>query len=49
MLGKFSDLKEGDEIECLKVEFKQKPLHIASGVSGAISSGSKRFDIHARR
>ena len=47
VLGGFNDYREGDEIECLKVEWKARSLQIEDGASGSIavqsdsSSGSK--------
>jgi hypothetical protein len=35
-LEKFSDFQENDEVECLKVNWKQRQLTIVDGASGAI-------------
>ncbi len=48
-LDKFSNFQEHDEIECYRVEFRQKPLHLQAGVSGTLQTQSKVYDSLSRR
>jgi hypothetical protein len=43
-LEKHRDFLADDEIECLRVEFKQKKLDMKNGVSGVIWTDSKVYD-----
>jgi hypothetical protein len=43
-LEKHRDFQEEDEIECLRVELKQKKLNMKNGVSGVIWTDSKVYD-----
>ncbi len=47
-LEKHRDFQADDEIECLRVEFKQKTLTLKQGVSGVIWTDNKVFDTTAR-